>query len=82
MDVARGRVETRGSAAEVDVMDHGGAEPDQRLFEEDRREDEDIRQMLAAVIGVVVDEEIVGSDLVEGVMREAGPEGMADRSEL
>ena len=78
MDVAGLRIQARRTAAKIDVVHHRGAETDQFVLKEDRRKNEDIRQMLTAVEGVVVDEEIVGLYLVEIVELETRPKSVRD----
>ena len=58
--VRRAHVQARRAAAEVEVMGDAGRERDDRAIDEHRREDEDILQVLTALIGVVVDEKVAG----------------------
>ena len=60
MDVAGLRVQTRRPAPKIDVMHHRRAKPDEFVLKEDRRENEDIRQVLTAVKGVVVNKKSSG----------------------
>ena len=51
VDLARVHVQSGRPATDVDVMGDGGAEGNQLAFEEDRREDEHVGQVLPAVYG-------------------------------
>ena len=82
MDVRRVRVQARRAAAQIEVMRDGRAEPDQVALEKYRREQEDVRQVLAAMEGVVVDVEVAFFERFRRKQRCAGLEGRADRSEL
>ena len=46
------------AAAEIEMVCHGAGEGDDAAIDEDRREDEDVLQVLAATVGVIVDVEI------------------------
>ena len=89
MDVAGRHVEAGRTAAEVEVMGDGGAEPDQAaggagepITEEDGREDEHVWYVLPAVVRVVVDVEVAGLQGVRRVELGAGAERRPDGTEL
>ena len=48
------------AAAEIEMMRHRAGEGDDAAVDEDRREDEDVLQVLAAAVGIVVDVEVAG----------------------
>ena len=67
MDVEAGR-----AAAEIEMVRHRGAEADDAAVDEDRREDEDVGDVLAALERVVVDQEVAFLERVDGMALEAG----------
>ena len=77
MDVEAGR-----ATAQVEMVRHRGAEADDAALHEDRREDEDVGDMLAALEGVVVDEEVAFLQRIDGMTPQAGAQRLADRPEL
>ena len=58
MHVDRVRRHAGIAAAEIEMVCHGAGEGDDAAVGEDRREDEDVLQVLAATVGIVVDVEI------------------------
>jgi hypothetical protein len=77
MDVEPGR-----AAAEIEMMRHRGAEPDDPAADKDRREDEHVRNVLAALERVVVDQEIAFFKRLDRMAFQAGAQGLADRAQL
>ena len=70
------------AAAEIEMVRHGAGEGDDAAVDEDRREDEDVLQMLAAAVGVVVDVEIAGPKLAGWALVHAGPENLRHRAQM
>ena len=77
MDVEAGR-----AAAEIEMVRHRGAEADDPAGDEDRREDEDVRDVLSALERVVVDQEVAFLQRLDRMALQAGAQGLADRAKL
>ena len=77
MDVQAGR-----AAAEIEMVRHRGTEAHDPSADEDRREDEDIGDVLAALKGVVVDQKIAFLQRFDRMAFQTGAQGLADRAEL
>ena len=73
MDIAGFWVEPRRATAEIDVVYHRCAETYQFLIKEDRRKKKNIWQVLATVVGIIINEEVVGTDFIEVVKFKARP---------
>ena len=59
-----------------------GAEADDAAVDEDRREDEHVGDVLAALERVVVDQEVAFLERLDRMAPEAGAQGLADRAQL
>ena len=76
------RVRARHAAADVGVVADGGGEGDALAVDEDRLEDEDVRQVHAAVEGIVHDEDVARIDVVARSARMIDVERGRDRAQV
>lgn len=82
IDVAGMDVEARRAAAEVEMMCDRRPEAHDPARNEDRREDEDVGDVLAALEWIVIDQEVAFLQRLDGVPLQAGAQRLADRPEL
>ena len=82
IDVRGVDVEAGRAAAEIEMMRHRGAEAHDPAGDEDRREDEHVGNVLAALERVVVDQEVAFLQRLDRMAFQAGAQRLADRAEL
>jgi hypothetical protein len=78
---AVGGIRSRHAAAHIGVMTDGGGVGDRRTLGEQRFEDEDVRQMHAAIVRIVVDEDVAGMH-VRSEMCQHRLQGDRDRAQM
>ena len=74
-------VPASGAAADVGIVGDAGGEAEQAVLMEDRPEEEDVREVHAAVVGIVHDEHVAGMDVV-GIFPHQRRDGVGDGAEM